>query len=122
MRSDNLKRHLASHSCKAAKPLSDVKEIPRYGSVKDIPGYESLKNVDTASEVSFGTSNRIINVDHSQYVEGVGKMLKRKPVEDVISSPPPKRAKDDRPDIIDCVGYITRLNDKSDDDGSIESI
>ena len=74
------------------KPL---KEIPRYESLKDIPGYESLKNDDTASEISFGTANRIINGDQD---EGAEKMSLER-------------------DIRDCADYITRI----DDDESVTS-
>ena len=91
------------------KPL---KEIPRYESLKDIPGYESLKNDDTASEISFGTANRIINGDQD---EGAEKMKKRKPInEDAVPSKRPKY--DDRPNIRDCADYITRIDEKSDDE------
>ena len=100
----NLSRHKKKCQSFEYKPL---KEIPRYESLKDIPGYESLKNDDTASEVSFGTANRIINGDQD---EGAEKMLKRKPInEDAVPSKRPKY--DDRPDIRDCADYITRIDD-----------
>ena len=85
-------------------------------------GYEPSPNIvgkddDTASILSIGTANQIVNksVKAGMMFGEAAKSLKRKPIEDV-TSPPPKRPKDDRPDIIDCADYIKRI-----DDGSVKS-
>ena len=126
-RNDNLTRHKKRvNPCSAKKSYYEdmnddsLNEIPTYQSLNEIPGYTSVMGSgkprsydDTASILSVDTTNRIVNKqpDHMMNEGEAAKSLKRKPIEDVSSSPPPKRPKDDRPDIIDCADYITRLDD-----------
>ena len=92
-------------------------EIPKYN-------YD-----DSASVLSIGTLNRIVNKhdiptvqDVENVIRGDRRSKKKRPRRDDFLKESPKRS---RPDIIDCVGYITpikgSLDDDEDDDGDDES-
>ena len=129
MRSDNLKRHI--ESCKE-KPKSGV---CTYGNFQK--SYSTPEDEDDESVLSFGTMNNVINkgdtypssmgiipynaVPPSKERAGDVESMIRKPAEptkkrrvteDYQTSAAAKKSRqedDRRPDIIDCMGYITPI-------------